>query len=514
VVGVPLKALLIEDDAADAELTLRALRAGGFEPISTRVDTADDFARALAADDWQVIISDHRMPSFSSLEALAELGRHGLDIPFLLVSGTIGEEAAVDVMRAGAHDYILKSNLTRLCVAVERELREADERRKRRQAEAGQTRAEERYRELVERIPAATYRITFAGDVIESVYVSPQIENFTGYTVAEWIGRPAMWSQTLHEDDRGQVRGALRASRERREPLLIEYRVRCRNGETVWLRNEARWSVDEARGLHSLQGFMIDISDRRRAEETVLRLAYHDPLTGLPNGAWLHHSLEQQLRAARAANRPLALLRICLRGLHEINITLGRENGDRILGAAAARLAALERERTVVRLGAAEFALLVTGADAAGGKRLADRIVAALQEPILVDGLPIELGAWVGIGLFPGHAEDADTLLRRADVALDVARRGVADCVVYSRCDDPYDPRRLVLMGDLRHAIESDQLHLEYQPKIELRSRKVVGVEALLRWSHPEFGDFPPTEFFGLAEGSSLIRPLTRWVVN
>jgi diguanylate cyclase (GGDEF)-like protein/PAS domain S-box-containing protein len=514
VVGVPLKALLIEDDAADAELTLRALRAGGFEPISTRVDTADDFARALATDDWQVIISDHRMPSFSSLEALAELGRHGLDIPFLLVSGTIGEEAAVDVMRAGAHDYILKSNLTRLCVAVERELREADERRKRRQAEEGQTRAEERYRELVERIPAATYRITFSGDVIESVYVSPQIEGFTGYTVAEWIGRPAMWSQTLHEDDRGQVRGALRASRERREPLLIEYRVRCRNGETVWLRNEARWSVDEARGLHSLQGFMIDISDRRRAEETVLRLAYHDPLTGLPNGAWLHHSLEQQLRAARAANRPLALLRICLRGLHEINITLGRENGDRILGAAAARLAALERERTVVRLGAAEFALLVTGADAAGGKRLADRIVAALQEPILVDGLPIELGAWVGIGLFPGHAEDADTLLRRADVALDVARRGVADCVVYSRCDDPYDPRRLVLMGDLRHAIESDQLHLEYQPKIELRSRKVVGVEALLRWSHPEFGDVPPTEFVGLAEGSALIRPLTRWVLN
>jgi len=513
-VRVPLNLLLIEDDSEDAELMLRALQAGGFDPISTRVDTAAEFSRALDAGDWQVIISDHRMPSFSSLEALAILLERGVDIPFLLVSGTIGEEAAVDIVRAGAHDYILKSNLTRLCVAVERELREADDRRKRRQAEAGQAAAEERYRELVEQIPAATYQITFAGDSIEAIYVSPQIEGFTGYTVAEWIGRPAMWFQTLDPDDRDHVLAALRESRERGEPLLTEYRIRCRDGTTVWLRNEARWSRNEARGRRSLQGFVIDISDRRRAEEAVLHLAYHDALTGLPNGSWLRERLEQEISEARSANRPLALLRICVRGLHEINITLGRDIGDRILKEVASRLSRLDPLRSVVRIGAAEFAVLVSGADAAGGKRVADRILSSLQEPIVIDGLPVEIGAWIGIGMFPGHAEDAETLLRRADVALDNARRSVVDCALYSKSEDPYDPRRLVMMGDLRRAIESDQLHLEYQPKIHLRSRKVVGVEALLRWRHPEFGDVPPTEFVGLAEDSALIHPLTRWVLN
>lgn len=512
--AVPLKLLLIEDDLNDAELTLRALRAGGFDPSSIRVDTAADFQRALDDGDWQLIISDHKMPGFSSLEALEIAASRGVEIPFLLVSGTIGEEAAVDVVRAGARDYILKSNLTRLCVAVARELREADDHRKRRQAEAGQAAAEQRYRELVEQIPAATYRITYAGDSIEAVYVSPQIETFTGYTISEWIGQPSMWIQTLHADDRDEVLAAMQQSRERGTPVLTEYRVLRRDGTTVWLRNEGRWSHDEARGRRSLQGFMIDISDRRRAEETVLHLAYHDSLTDLPNGAWLRERLEQEVRDARATNRSLALLRICVRGLHEVNITLGRENGDRILIEVARRIRGIDPKLAVVRLGAAEFAVLVSGADAAGGKRLADHVIAALQDPILVDGLPVELGAWIGIGLFPGHAEDAETLLRRADVALDAARRDVVDCVLYSKRDDPYDPRRLVLMGDLRRAIEGDQLHLEYQPKIHLRSRKVVGAEALLRWRHPEFGDVPPVEFIGLAEDSALIRPLTRWVLN
>jgi diguanylate cyclase (GGDEF)-like protein len=282
----------------------------------------------------------------------------------------------------------------------------------------------------------------------------------------------------------------------------------------VWLRNEARWTLGDAGERRSLQGFMIDITDRRNAEETVLHLAYHDSLTGLPNGAWLRERLEQEIEEARTANRPLALLRVCVRGLHEVNITLGRENGDRVLKEAARRLSGLDAQRSVVRLGAAEFAILLRGADAAGGKQLADRIVASLQEPIDVAGLPVELGAWIGIGMVPGHAEDAETLLRRADVALDAARRCIVDCALYSRRDDPYDPRRLVLMGELRRAIESDRLHLEYQPKIHLRSRKIVGAEALLRWRHPEFGDVPPSEFIGLAEDSALIRPLTRWVLN
>ena len=511
--GIPIKVLLVEDDAGDAELTIRALRAGGFEPVSKRVDTAPEFAEALDTDDWQIVISDHRMPTFSSLEALEMLLARHIDVPFLLVSGTIGEEAAASVMRAGAKDYILKDNLTRLPVAVARELHEASERSRRREAELGQAAAEERYREMVEQIPAVTYRVSLADGEVVTAFVSPQIEAFTGYSPAEWGAQPMLWIQTLHPEDRQRVIATLTQTRIDDQPFLAEYRVQCRSGATVWLRSEGRWST-ETDGRRTLQGFIVDISDRRRAEETIHHLAFHDGLTGLANGPSLHDELGREIEQAREANRSVAVLRLCVRRLREINSTLGRLNGDQIIQKVGTRLQGIEQARFVARLGAAEFAMLVSGADAAGARRVADRCVAVLQEPIVIEGLPVEVDACVGIAMFPGHGEDSDTLLRRADVALDNARRSPSGSALYSKADDPYDPRRLVMMGELRRAIEGDQLRLEYQPKIDLQSHHVVGVEALLRWTHPELGNVPPYEFVCLAEESALIRPLTRWVLN
>jgi diguanylate cyclase (GGDEF)-like protein/PAS domain S-box-containing protein len=310
--------------------------------------------------------------------------------------------------------------------------------------------------------------------------VSPQIETFTGYSPAQWSSDPALWVRTLHPEDRDSVLTALTRTRLESEPFLAEYRVQCQNGAIVWLRSEGRWSTGEG-GRRLLQGFIVDISDRRRAEETIHHLAFHDGLTGLANGGRLRNELSRAIEQARSVNRPVAVLRLCVRRLREINSTLGRDNGDRIIQKVAKRLESREQAQLVARLGAAEFAVILSGADAAGGRRIADRCVVLLQEPIVIEGLPVEIDACVGIAMYPGHGEEAETLLRRADVALDHARRSSIGAALNSKSDDPYDPRRLVVMGELRRAIETDQLRLEYQPKIDLKSRDVVGVEALLR---------------------------------
>jgi predicted signal transduction protein with EAL and GGDEF domain len=172
-----------------------------------------------------------------------------------------------------------------------------------------------------------------------------------------------------------------------------------------------------------------------------------------------------------------------------------------------------EAER-VARLRGDEFGILLPGADARLAEQVAAKVLGALERPFIVVRLPIEVVGSVGVSVFPDHGDDAETLLRRADLAVLVAKRETGSCVVYAPECDPYDPRRLVLLGELRRALEGDELLLHYQPKVDIRKHAVVGAEALLRWRHPKRGMVPPDEFIPLAEKSGLIKPLTRWVLG
>jgi PAS domain S-box-containing protein len=364
----PLRVLLVEDCIDDAEFTLRAIRAGGYEPSWRRVDTAAGLAAALDAGPWDVILCDHRMPEFSSAEAMQMVRDRGVDVPLIIVSGTIGEEAAVAVMRAGAQDYILKSNLTRLPVAIERELREAAERRARRDAERARREAEEKYQQLVESIPAITFATT---DGLSDTYVSPQIEEILGYSPSEWLGRPDAWVKALHPDDRERVLAELARSRAAGDPWLCDYRMVARDGRVVWLRADGHWTRN-ASGALCLQGLLVDVTDRKEAEETISHLAYHDPLTDLPNRLFLSEGLARAIEAARRAHRPLALLRLSLVRLPEIRNTLGHDNEDAVVKEVAGRLERLPEADLIARLGPAEFALVSSAKGAEAAVRLAE----------------------------------------------------------------------------------------------------------------------------------------------
>lgn len=253
----------------------------------------------------------------------------------------------------------------------------------------------------------------------------------------------------------------------------------------------------------------------REAQELIARMAYYDALTGLPNRTALRERLGAAIEAARKQRQPVALLHLEVGRYQEISDTLGYHEADRLLEAIAARLCAIASEgETVGRVGEADFALLLPGSGAEIAIRRARELIAALNRPVALAGLMLAARASIGIALFPGHGADPDALIRRAKVAACEAKRTAEGYGLFAGTLDAECTRRLMLMGDLTHAIEHNELLLYCQPKVHIPSGDVCGAEALVRWRHPQHGMLSTGEFIKLAESAGLITPLTHWVLE
>ena len=259
-----------------------------------------------------------------------------------------------------------------------------------------------------------------------------------------------------------------------------------------------------------------DITERKTQEAELERMALHDALTGLPNRTLLNDRIENAIRIARRARRQMAVLLLDLDRFKDVNDTLGHHVGDLLLTEIGPRLQEpLRSSDTVARLGGDEFAVLLLGpTDLEMACRVAERIVETLSRPFAIRELTLEVGVSIGVALYPEHGTTAHELLQHADVAMYAAKRDHVGFVVYSAEADTHSVRQLTLTGQLRRAIEEDQMVLEFQPKIDARTSRLAGVEALVRWQHPEHGAIPPHEFIHSAEQTGLIKPLTLWVLN
>ncbi|WP_197714648.1 putative bifunctional diguanylate cyclase/phosphodiesterase [Nitrosomonas supralitoralis] len=251
------------------------------------------------------------------------------------------------------------------------------------------------------------------------------------------------------------------------------------------------------------------------AEATIAQLAYYDPLTELPNRTFMLERLQDAIQTASRNHHSLALLHLNIVQLRGINQILGYGSGDRLLQQLAQRLMrALHESDFLARVGEGEFALLLPSGGADYAIQMAQRLAKALHDSVPVEGLMVDPRVSIGIALYPSHATEADTLLRRANAATnDVcpARGGYA---LYTGGQEQECTRRLSLMGDLRQAIERNELLLYCQPKVDIASRRVCGTEALVRWQHPVHGMLSTMEFIKLAENAGLITPLTHWMLD
>jgi diguanylate cyclase (GGDEF)-like protein len=261
--------------------------------------------------------------------------------------------------------------------------------------------------------------------------------------------------------------------------------------------------------------FKILTSAIKRETEALEYQASHDPLTDLPNRKMLNERLQNVLIRSSFTKSPLVLIISDLNHFKEINDTLGHHVGDLVLQQAAGRLyKAVRKADTVARLGGDEFSILLPDTNMEQARKIAQQIGRLFEEPFLVEGHTLTVGISIGLAESPTHGDDVNILMQRADIAMYIAKQGNTVFAVYDASTDTHHVGRLKLLSDLRSAIDNGGLDLHYQCKLDIRSGKIIGTEALLRWNHPERGMIQPDEIIPLAEQTGLIRPLTYLVLQ
>ncbi len=384
--------------------------------------------------------------------------------------------------------------------------------------------AEERYRILIEQLPLAIY-IDALDEKATSLYNSPQSVEISGYTHEQWEADPDLFEKTLHPEDRAWVMEGFDQARLLGAPFTADYRIVRPDGTIVWLHDESVVvSGPDGAPLYR-QGYLLDISPIKEAEERLSHLAYHDALTGLPNRAMFREHLDIALARAERSGRGVAVLFVDLDDFKLVNDSFGHGAGDELLIEVAARLRDATRDTDVVaRQGGDEFLILVADLTVGGADEdfdiaelalsVADQLRNALSQPFELVDTEIYCSGSVGISLFPVDAADSESLLKHADIAMYRAKElGRDGHQLYER-EGGDAMARLSMAGRLRRAIDREQFVLYYQPLVDLTTNDIVGVEALIRWVDGERGLVMPGAFIPLAERTGMIAPISEWVIN
>ncbi|WP_392530901.1 putative bifunctional diguanylate cyclase/phosphodiesterase [Nostoc sp. C117] len=528
----PLNVLIVEDSETDAMLVLRELRHGGFNPIWQRVQTAQELYLALNSCTWDVIISDYRLPGFNAPAALEIAKESQKDIPFILVSGTIGEVFAVEMMKAGAHDYVMKDNLNRLPEAVRREIRDAQVRAERKQAQ-------KLLETLASNIPGMIYNFVRHSDGSNSFeYISLGCLDLLELTPNQILENASVCFAQIHIDDRTGFYAAAKQSAKALKPFSCEWRLVTPSGKIKWVQTNARPESRE-NGDIVWYGVLLDVNDRKQAQELIIHNALHDPLTDLPNRTLLVERLELAInRAKRLETYRYAVLFLDLDRFKVINDSLGHLAGDQLLKNIAQKLKTHLREVDLVaRIGGDEFVILLE--DISGIEKaiqVTERILTDFQTPLILGDAEVVINTSIGIVLGTNHYHQASDLLRDADIAMYRAKAQkrssykIFDVQMHTQAVN-----RLTLETDIRKALEREEFVIYYQPIIDLlgdryakqsqdigtaslkknplQACQLIGFEALVRWQHPIRGLILPREFISIAEETGLIVQIDRWML-
>jgi diguanylate cyclase (GGDEF)-like protein/PAS domain S-box-containing protein len=382
--------------------------------------------------------------------------------------------------------------------------------------------AEWRYRKLVDDMPVGTYVNSLEGHV---TYISPHIEPVLGYSPEDWVrDGGSLFARILHPEDREWVESKSAACQNQGAVFEEEYRLLAYDGRTVWVLDRTVQVCSPDGTPLFRQGFLLDITERKVAEERLAHLAYHDPLTGLPNRAMFNEHLELVLARARRSGSGAAVLFIDLDDFKLVNDSFGHSAGDELLRQVADRLGSVTRAGDLVaRQGGDEFLVLIGDFDGHRAEpewmrtacdQIARKVASALHAPFLIAGTELHTSASIGISVFPVDAADAEGMLKNGDIAMYKVKESGRDGHQLYASDGHDRVAQLSMAGRLRGAVGRGEMVLHYQPLVELQSGRVVGVEALVRWNDPARGMVPPKEFIPLAERTGVIGPLSDWVIE
>ncbi len=557
-----VRVLFVEDQAAEAELAVNYLKRAGLQCNSLRVETEATLRRALSEFRPQIILSDFSLPQFDGPSALSIAHEVAPEVPFLFVSGTIGEDRAIDALHSGAVDYVLKTNLARLAPAVRRALNEAAVQREKARQQAHITHLD-RVLRMLSGVNALVVRIRDRAELMrETCRLAVSVGGYATAIVcakmpAVPLIQPVAWSG-INEDVTAALLRVIKDSAS--QPTSIIGRV-IKSAEvfvcndTVDLDATANFSAlmvesgllsivalplvvdgtavgvllltaresgtvgeDELRMLREVAGNLSFALQYLQQDNKVRFLSHFDPHTGLAKRPLFCERVSRLLAHPAGRRSRYAVAVIDVERLSLINDSFGRRTGDLLLHHIADRLKRrFPQTECIAHFAGGTFAVVRdvgvrTGEDMLAGAR--EHAVALFGEPFMIEHREIPVSVRSGFAVYPEHGKDADTLVQNAEAALRSARASGERQLHYSAEKHSEMMGRLALEHKLRLALERRQFELYYQPKVNVITRRIQGVEALLRWRDPDAGLVSPAAFLPVLESTGLIVDVGEWVIQ
>ena len=515
------RVLVVDDDAGGRRLTRAILHKAGFEiQEAANGELALELMQKLMPD---LVLLDVSMPVMDGFTACTKLRLlpGGSAVPVVMMTGLDDTQSIERAFEVGATDFITKPiNWTVLPHRVRYMLR----------ASTAINELQQSQRRL-----SNAQRIADMGDWEwdlrrDTLEPSDQAWRLLGHDKLRCaVGVDGLFS-AVHVDDAARLKRACTQAAASGEGFSIDHRVVSPAGQVRYVHQQVEVIERHSDGSAlRLAGALHDITERKDAEEQIRRLAYYDPLTGLPNRMLFGETLSRAVAQAARQQRRLAVMFVDLDNFKRVNDTLGHRAGDELLRLASARLASTLRGHdtlsrqygedstsSIARLGGDEFIVLLTDVPSAtDAAAVARRLVDVLREPVTVQGTEVFVGGSVGVAVYPEDGSDTDTLLMNADTAMYRAKAsGRGSFQLYDRSMNDRALDHLRMETRLRRALERNEFVLHYQPRVDVVSGCIVGAEALIRWQHPERGLLPPSDFIPLVEEAGLVIPIGEWAIR
>jgi diguanylate cyclase (GGDEF)-like protein len=543
----PIRVLLVEDVEFEAEFTCRHLKKHGIAHVAQRVETDDTMRAALREFRPTIILSDFSLPAFDGLRALEVARECAPEVPFLFVSGTIGEERAIEALRRGAADYVLKTNLARLGAAVQRALQDAEARALRRRQEQQITRLTGVLR-MLSGINGAVVRIRDRTELLlEACRLGVTVGGYPAALVAlrhpksqrlESVahqGADPLLAHTLCELLESRMTPEAQSHNRVRDPaapftcqdagathtaviglpLIVDKTVVGVLG--VCPRGQSTISQEELTMLREVAANLSFALQYLRQDSRVRLLSYFDVLTGLAKRALFCERLGKAFRAGGSFGPCHAIAVLDIQNLSAINDSFGRHAGDQLLQLVADRLKRRFADtEQLAHFGGGTFALVqpIERSTPVGVETLNEHVDKLFAEPFSLQGKDVPVAARSGVALYPEDGNDPDTLVHRAETSLRSAKESGQHRGHYSAERHAEALARVAIERKLRVALERQQFELYYQPKMSVKTRRIEGAEALIRWNDPDSGLVSPARFLPILEETGLIVEVGDWVIE